>query len=42
MRVNTTRWNRIRRTALAPLYDWIARFGKQRHRSVELPVLKPG
>lgn len=42
MRINTNRWNRIRYTAFAPLYDRVARFGKQRRRSIELLALKPG
>jgi phosphatidylethanolamine/phosphatidyl-N-methylethanolamine N-methyltransferase len=42
MPINTNRWNRIRYTAFAPLYDRIARFGKQRRRSIELLALKPG
>jgi phosphatidylethanolamine/phosphatidyl-N-methylethanolamine N-methyltransferase len=42
MRINTNRWNRIRYTAFAPLYDWIARFRMQRRRSIELLALKPG
>lgn len=42
MRINTNRWNRIRYTAFAPLYDRIARFGKQRRRSSELLALQPG
>jgi phosphatidylethanolamine/phosphatidyl-N-methylethanolamine N-methyltransferase len=42
MRINTNRWNRIRYTAFAPLYDRIARFGAQRRRSIALLALKPG
>jgi phosphatidylethanolamine/phosphatidyl-N-methylethanolamine N-methyltransferase len=42
MPINTNRWNRIRYTAFAPLYDRIARFGAQRQRSVELLDLQPG
>jgi phosphatidylethanolamine/phosphatidyl-N-methylethanolamine N-methyltransferase len=42
MQINTNRWNRIRYSAFAPLYDRIARFGAQRKRSIELLALKPG
>lgn len=42
MRINTNRWNRIRYTAFAPLYDQVARFGRQRRRSVELLGLRAG
>jgi ubiquinone/menaquinone biosynthesis C-methylase UbiE len=37
-----TAWNRIRYTLWAPFYDWIARFGRQRRRSIALLDLKPG
>jgi phosphatidylethanolamine/phosphatidyl-N-methylethanolamine N-methyltransferase len=42
MQINTNRWNRIRYTAIAPLYDTLVRFGKQRRRSIELLGLKAG
>lgn len=42
MAINTNRWNRIRYTAFAPLYDRVASFGTQRRRSIELLDLKPG
>jgi phosphatidylethanolamine/phosphatidyl-N-methylethanolamine N-methyltransferase len=42
MRINTNRWNRIRYTAFAPLYDRIARFASQRRRSLSLLDLQPG
>jgi phosphatidylethanolamine/phosphatidyl-N-methylethanolamine N-methyltransferase len=42
MKINTNRWNRIRYTAIAPLYDRVARFGPQRRRSIELLSLAPG
>lgn len=42
MRINTNRWNRIRYTAFAPLYDRIASFGAQRRRSIGLLDLRPG
>lgn len=42
MNIDTNRWNRIRYTAFAPLYDRVVRFGKQRRRSIELLGLKPG
>ena len=42
MRINTNRWNRIRYTALAPVYDLVARFGRQRRRAVGLLDLQAG
>ncbi len=42
MSINTNRWNRIRYTAVAPLYDHIARFGVHRRRSVELLAPQAG
>ncbi|CAN5843608.1 class I SAM-dependent methyltransferase [soil metagenome] len=42
MKINTNRWNQIRYTAFAPIYDGIARFGAQRKRSIELLALTPG
>lgn len=42
MEINTNRWNRIRYTAFAPLYDSVVRFGAQRRRSIELLALRPG
>lgn len=42
MRINTNRWNRIRYTAFAALYDRIASFGTQRRRSIALLDAKPG
>lgn len=35
-------WNRVRYTLWAPFYDLVARFGRQRRRSVALLGLKPG
>jgi phosphatidylethanolamine/phosphatidyl-N-methylethanolamine N-methyltransferase len=40
--VNLTNWNRLRYTLWAPLYDFVARFGRQRRRSVALLGLQPG
>lgn len=42
MPVNTNRWNRIRYAAMAPFYDLIAGFQRQRARSVCLLGLGPG
>ncbi len=42
MPVNTNAWNRVRYTALAPLYDRVAGFRAQRRRSLELLDLQPG
>lgn len=36
MSINTNRWNRLRYTVLAPVYDYIATFGAQRRRSLQL------
>ena len=40
--MNLTAWNRLRYTLWAPLYDFVARFGRQRRRSVALLGLQPG
>jgi phosphatidylethanolamine/phosphatidyl-N-methylethanolamine N-methyltransferase len=40
--LNLTAWNRVRYTAWAPLYDLMARFGRQRQRSIGLLGLQPG
>jgi ubiquinone/menaquinone biosynthesis C-methylase UbiE len=40
--MNLTNWNRLRYTLWAPLYDFVARFGRQRRRSVALLGLQPG
>lgn len=40
--VNTNAWNRLRYTIYAPFYDRIARFSRQRRRSIELLRLRPG
>jgi ubiquinone/menaquinone biosynthesis C-methylase UbiE len=40
--INTNRWNRIRYTVFAPLYDRVASFTAQRRRSLELLALEPG
>lgn len=42
MPINTNRWNRIRYTVWAPLYDRVASFGAQRRRSIALLGLRPG
>lgn len=42
MNVNTNRWNRLRYTLYAPLYDRVARFGGARKRSLTLLELRPG
>jgi phosphatidylethanolamine/phosphatidyl-N-methylethanolamine N-methyltransferase len=35
-------WNRVRYTLWAPFYDLVARFGRQRRRSIALLGLRPG
>lgn len=40
--MNLTTWNRIRYTLWAPAYDLVARFGRQRRRSIALLQLQPG
>jgi phosphatidylethanolamine/phosphatidyl-N-methylethanolamine N-methyltransferase len=40
--LNLTAWNRLRYTLWAPLYDFVARFGRQRRRSVALLGLQAG
>lgn len=40
--INNNRWNRIRYTLYAPIYDRIARFTRQRRRSVRVLELQPG
>lgn len=42
MALDATAWNRLRYTVWAPVYDAIARFGRQRRRSLELLGLRPG
>jgi SAM-dependent methyltransferase len=42
MKINTNRWNRIRYTLFAPLYDRVASFAAQRRRSLELLALERG
>lgn len=42
MRINTNRWNRIRYTLLAPFYDWVTAFPRQRARSIALLDLHAG
>ena len=42
MTLNTNRWNRIRYTLYAPLYDRVASFAVQRRNSIELLALEPG
>ncbi|HEX2225053.1 MAG TPA: methyltransferase domain-containing protein [Thermoanaerobaculia bacterium] len=42
MPLDATAWNRLRYTVWAPIYDAIARFGRQRRRSLELLDLRPG
>jgi phosphatidylethanolamine/phosphatidyl-N-methylethanolamine N-methyltransferase len=42
LRINTNRWNRLRYTAIAPIYDRVISFSAQRRRSIELLGLKPG
>jgi phosphatidylethanolamine/phosphatidyl-N-methylethanolamine N-methyltransferase len=42
MALDATRWNRIRYTAIAPFYDAVARFGRQRRRSIQLLDLRAG
>lgn len=40
--MDATAWNRCRYTVWAPIYDAVARFGRQRRRSLELLGLRPG
>lgn len=40
--INSNRWNRMRYTLWAPMYDRIVHFGAQRHRSIDLLELKRG
>lgn len=40
--MNETTWNRRRYTFWAPIYDLVARFGRQRKRSLALLALQPG
>lgn len=40
--MDLTAWNRIRYTLWAPMYDLVARFGRQRRRSIALLQLQPG
>lgn len=42
MPLNTNRWNRIRYTVIAPVYDRIASFRAQRRRSIELLAPRAG
>ena len=42
MRVNTVGWNRVRYSLVAPLYDRIHFFTRQRARSIALLGLRPG
>ncbi len=40
--MNATSWNRLRYTLWAPFYDQVARFGRQRRRSIDLLGLQAG
>lgn len=40
--MSLTTWNRLRYTLWAPFYDAVARFGRQRRRSIALLGLRPG
>lgn len=42
MGINTNRWNRLRYTLYAPIYDQVVRFRRPRRRSIELLELRPG
>jgi ubiquinone/menaquinone biosynthesis C-methylase UbiE len=42
MRINTNRWNRLRYTLIAPIYDLFIGLGRQRRRSIGLLELRPG
>jgi phosphatidylethanolamine/phosphatidyl-N-methylethanolamine N-methyltransferase len=42
MSFDATAWNRSRYTLWAPIYDFVARFGRQRRRSLALLDLRPG
>jgi ubiquinone/menaquinone biosynthesis C-methylase UbiE len=42
MALNTTRWNRLRYTLYAPIYDRLVRLDRARARAIELLGLRPG
>lgn len=42
MRIDTNRWNRLRYTLWAPIYDRVVGFARQRRRSIGLLELRPG
>jgi phosphatidylethanolamine/phosphatidyl-N-methylethanolamine N-methyltransferase len=42
MLFDSNRWNRLRYTLWAPVYDSLVRFGRQRRRSIALLALAPG
>ena len=42
MPINTNRWNRLRYTLYAPLYDRVVKLQRPRRRSIELLELRPG
>lgn len=43
MRVNTNRWNRLRYTLYAPIYDlFVRRLARGRRRAIELLAVQPG
>jgi len=42
MSIDTNRWNRIRYTLIAPVYDRVVGFARQRRRSIGLLELRPG
>ena len=42
MPINTNRWNRLRYTLYAPLYDRVVKFQRPRRRSIELLELRAG
>lgn len=39
---DANRWNRLRYTVWAPIYDRVAGFGSQRRRAIQLLALRPG
>jgi phosphatidylethanolamine/phosphatidyl-N-methylethanolamine N-methyltransferase len=42
MALNSVRWNRIRYSLYAPVYDGLVRLGRARRRAIELLALEPG
>jgi ubiquinone/menaquinone biosynthesis C-methylase UbiE len=42
VKINTNRWNRLRYTLIAPIYDHVVGLGRQRRHSIGLLELRPG